>query len=305
MTGVHRLIRWSLGASVIALLYYAYFVQIIDPYLLTGYSWLVGHWRYVSNYSHGPLIPLIAVGLVFMRRHELAHCQPGSVTAGYPVLVAAMLCYYLGVKGVQERFVVLSLILMLYGLALSLAGREIFRVVFFPITFLLLMIPLNFLDEIVGFRLQTLMAQIAEFVLNSVGIEAVRNGTGIRSAVYSFDVANPCSGIRSLMALTTVTAAFAYVTQRANWKRWVLFLAAIPLAVLGNVSRVVGVALVGQVYGPNVATKLHDTAAGFIVYGVALVALVALGFLLNLPVRRVLDQWLQPATPVAVAKGNP
>ncbi len=296
-------VRCLLFVCLAGLIGYAYGVQHVED-VMSCYGWLTGHWRNVSNYTHGPLIPLIAVGLVAMKWSDLKRVTPQPVDHGAWIVAAAMVIFYFGVKAVQPRLVVFSFVILLYGLVLALSGRPLMRVVFFPITFLLLMIPLNFLDGVIGFPLQILMAKIAAFVLNATGIEATRIGTGIRSAVYSFDVANPCSGIRSLMALTTVTAAFAYVTQRSQWKRWALFLSAIPLAVLGNVCRVVGVALVGQVYGPEVATKLHDTAAGFIVYGVALVAMVAFGFLLNAPVRRVLDQWLQPVAPATVTGGN-
>jgi exosortase/archaeosortase family protein len=104
------------------------------------------------------------------------------------------------------------------------------------------------------------------------------------------------------MALVTLTAAFAYVTQRAQWKRWVLFLSAFPLAVLGNVARVLGVALVGNAYGQVVAMRVHDTMAGFIVFGVALAAMMAFGFLLNVPYRHWVENWLTPVSPVTAAR---
>jgi exosortase len=207
-----------------------------------------------------------------------------------------MIFYYVGVKGVQERTVVFSFVTLLYGLVLCLLGKEFFRVLFFPITFLLLMIPLNFLDEVVGFPLRQFVAGATVSLLNWFGIEAYRmgNGTGIYSSVFRFDVADPCSGIRSLMALTTVTAFYGYVTQRAQWKRWVLFLSAMPLAVLGNLSRVLSIALVAEVYGQDLATKVYHDWSGFILFPVALTAMVIIGVLLNFPYRRVVQNWLKP-----------
>ena len=142
--------------------------------------------------------------------------------------------YYLGVKADQPRIVVFSFVLLLYGLALALGGRQIFRHLFFPISFLFLMIPLNFLDEVVGFPLRQMVASLSTVLLNWLGIETVTVGTAIYSRVFHFDVADPCSGIRSLMALTTVTAAYAYVTQRVQWKRWVLFLVCYALGGVGK-----------------------------------------------------------------------
>ena len=142
-----------------------------------------------------------------------------------------------------------------------------------------------------------LVAKAATLTLNWLGIEAVQRGSGILSAVFQFDVADPCSGIRSLMALGTVTAAYAYVTQHVQWKRWVLFASAVPLAVLGNLARVVSIALVAQVYGQDLASNVYHEWSGFIVFPVALAAMVILGLLLNLDYRRVLEKWMHPPEP--------
>lgn len=286
-------IRIGLGAVLVWLVYYGYWGLEIHPGN-TCYTWLTGHWRVTSNYSHGPLIPLIAAGLVVWKRRELMNAAIQPVNWGILLIAFAMITYYLGAKGTQPRLVVFSFVLLLYGLTLSLAGRHLFRALFFPISFLLLMIPLDFLDQQIGFPLRMFVAQAATGLLNWLGIETIRNGTGIYSSVFQFDVADPCSGIRSLMALTTVTAAYGYVTQSKQWKRWVLFLSAMPLAVLGNLMRVISIALVAQVYGQEVATKAYHDYSGYIVFGVALSAMVVTGVLLNVPYRRVVRNWLRP-----------
>ncbi|MCX7915583.1 MAG: exosortase/archaeosortase family protein [Verrucomicrobiae bacterium] len=293
-----------LGVVLLALIagfvYYLYFVQIVNPYRHTTYTWLVGHWRMVSHYTHGPLIPLIALWLLWWKRAELLRAAVRPHNGGLPIVALAMLFYYLGLKGGQERLLVLSFVVLLYGLTLAVGGRELLRVAFFPITFLLLMIPLNFLEERVAVPLQHLMAICSTAVLNMLGVPAQRVGTGIYSSEFQFHVDTPCSGIQSLMALTTVTAAYAYVTLRQQWKRWALFLSAIPLAVLGNMARVILVALVAQVYGQNLAMQLHDTAAGYIVFAVALVLMVLFGLALEFPYRRWWDYWTKPIEPKQV-----
>ena len=289
-------IKWALGLALGALIVYAYWVQPVER-TMSCYQWLTGHWSHVSNYSHGPLIPIIAAGLVWWKRQELLAQEICPVGWGPWVVTLATVVYYFGVKAIQPRIVVFSFVLLLYGLVLSLGGRGMFRVLFFPITFLFLMIPLNFLDEQVGLPLQHFMAWASTGLLNALGIEAVRLGTGIYSRVFQFDVAAPCSGIRSLMALTTVTAAFGYVTQHVQWKRWLLFLSAMPLAVLGNLIRVLSIALVAQVYGQQVAAKAYHDYSGYIVFGVALSAMVITGLLLNFNYRRVWESWMRPVQP--------
>jgi exosortase len=287
-------LRYALVVAVLGLIGYAYFSQIINVSKNTAYSWLTAHWQNISHYSHGPLIPLIAGGILWWKRKALLKARVESDSRGLVIVVLAMGAYYIGVKGGQERLVVISFVLLLYGLALGLGGPEVLREVFFPISFLFLMVPLNFLEERVGVPLQNLMAICSAFFLNAVGIVTQRVGTGIYSSVFQFDVAAPCSGIRSLMALTTVTAAYAYVTQRSQWKRWMLFLSAIPLAVLGNMARVISIALVAQAYGQEVTLKAYHDYSGYIVYAVALGLMVGIGWLLNLPYGQVFGHWLKP-----------
>jgi exosortase len=286
--------RKVLGVALIGLIGYAYGVQRVE-HRATCYRWLVGHWSRVSNYSHGPLVPVIAAGLVTAKWRLLVAAPREPVTAGAALVALAMLVYYVGVRGMQPRIVVFSLVMLLDGLVWALAGRAYHQLLFFPLVFLLFMIPLNFLDELIGFRLQVLMAWASTGVLNALGIETVRVGTGIRSALFSFDVANPCSGIRSLMAMMTVTAAFAYVTQAEQWKRWFLFVSAVPLAVLGNLVRVLGIALIGEVYGSGPAMTAHDYS-GLIVFGAAMIAMVVIAMLLNVPYGRLIRHWTLPVS---------
>jgi len=293
-------VKVALGLVLVGLVYYAYFGQVVEAHQdvrLSCYRWLMSHWSNISNYSHGPLIPLIAIGLVWWKWNDVVKADLAPDASGVVIVAIAMGIYYLGVKAVQPRIVVFSLIPLLYGLTLALGGRALFRQLFFPITFLLLMIPLNFLDVYVAFPLRVYVAQVSTATLNCMGIPAYRlgpQGTAIYSSVFHFDVADPCSGIRSLMALTTVTAAYGYVTQDVQWKRWVLFLSAMPLAVLGNMARVTSVALVAQVFGQDAATKYHDYGSGYVIFGVALSTMVIIGLLLNLPYRRIFQTWLKP-----------
>ena len=301
-----------MGAAIIGLVYWAFWGQVVEAgggYKWSCWQWLLNQWE--VTYTHGPLMPVIAAGLIYFKWDEIRAAPLQPMLRGAAVVVVAMGIYWLGVKAMQPRIVVFAFVLLLSGLTLTLGGRALHKVLFFPIIYLLWMIPLNFLDDRLGFPLRILMAKTSTLLLNGMGIETVREGTRILSSAFAFDVENPCSGIRSLTALTTVTAAFAYITQRQQWKRWVMFLSAIPLAVLGNVARVLGIALVGHVYGQEIAMRVHDTAAGFIVFGVALTTMVAFGFLLNVPYHRIVERWLKPVAqpagglPLAAAPTTP
>lgn len=250
---------------------------------------------------YGPVYRVILFGAPFLLawqvwavRSQLGALRDQPTVAGAGLVLVGMAIYYAGIKAAQAHLVIISFEVLLYGLVLALAGRKLFKVLFFPITFLFLMVPLNFLDEYVGFPLRMFVAQGATGTLNWLGITAFRYGTGIYSSVFRFDVADPCSGIRSLMALTTVTAAYAYVTQHVLWKRWILFLSAMPLAVLGNMARVISIAQVAQVYGQQLATTVYHDYSGYIVFSVALSSMVIIGLLLNVDYRRVWQNLMKP-----------
>ncbi len=265
--------------------------------------WMVGgtlkkEWDEPSYYLALKLLPISLVWQVWTLREFLRSDEPPRFGLGVTVIVVALLFYYVGIKAVQPRLVVVAGVLLLLGLSLAFRGGEVWRVVTFPIIFLLLMVPLNFIDNTVGGPLRMFVAKHATETLNLIGIEAYQRGTGIVSKVFRFDVADPCSGIRSLMALSTVTAAYAYVTQGSQWKRWFLFLCAMPLAVLGNMTRVISIAVVAQVYGRDAATRMHDWS-GFILFPVALAAMVLIGKLLNFDYREFVQHWMSPPpTPV-------
>ena len=142
------------------------------------------------------------------------------------------------------------------------------------------------------------MTSAATALLNIIGIEAHRSGTAIYSAAgggFSFDVADPCSGLRSLLAMTALTAGYAYFTQKTLFKKWILFLACIPLAIASNVARVITVALVAEALGDKVALGLYHDYSTYIVFSVAVGFMIGIGVLLNTDFVRVgkrLKVWL-------------
>jgi exosortase/archaeosortase family protein len=114
-----------------------------------------------------------------------------------------------------------------------------------------------------------------------VKIEA--SGTTIRSldGGFNFEIAEGCSGIRSLMAMTTLTALYAHFTQTVLWKKLTLFGSSIIFAVVGNIGRIFTVILVAKFYDPEFASGLYHDYSGFVFFPIAVAAMVATGNLLN------------------------
>ncbi|MBI9020248.1 MAG: exosortase/archaeosortase family protein, partial [Verrucomicrobia bacterium] len=161
-----------------------------------------------------------------------------------------------------------------------------------PCSYLIFCIPLNFMD-VLAFPLRMLSTKMAVSMLGGIGVEAARSGTAIYipSMPTGMDVADPCSGLRSLLAMTALTAVYAYFTQRTLVKQWILFMSSIPLAVIGNISRIVTIAVVSEAIGGRVALGLYHDYSGYILFTAAIVMMVLIGGLLNLDFREVMEKW--------------
>jgi exosortase len=113
-------------------------------------------------------------------------------------------------------------------------------------------------------------------------------------------VADPCSGIRSLVALMALTSLYGYVTMDSAWKKWLLFFASIPLAVIGNLARITTVALVAQGFGQEFAMKIYHDYSSYIVFSLAILCMIALGAALNLHYREIIYRWTQEEVDVPI-----
>jgi exosortase len=169
----------------------------------------------------------------------------------------------------------------------------------FPLIFLVFAWPVPFLDNYIAFPLRMLMSHAAVFSLDLIGIDVVRNGTGILSAPdpmlgipagkkFAVDVADPCSGIRSLFALMMASALYGNFQLKTWWQKWILFLCSAPLAIAGNLARILMLTIGTIVFGPEFAigkNPLTDPSwfhiiAGFIVFAVAIGGMIGISRLL-------------------------
>ena len=178
------------------------------------------------------------------------------------------------------------------GLILWLLGWDMMKALAFPYIFLMFSYPFYFLDNIISFPLRGVMCELSQGFLNLVGVDTMRVGTALVSAPdyvaglkqgerFALDVANPCSGIRSLFALMMVSALYGHLTLQKTWQKWAMFLISPALAVAGNFARMLmltfGTILLGS--GVAIGTEENPTtyhmAAGFFVFVVALGGMVA------------------------------
>ncbi|MBI5772136.1 MAG: exosortase/archaeosortase family protein [Verrucomicrobia bacterium] len=233
--------------------------------------------------GHGNLIPFAVALLFWMKRGELLALPRRNWWPGLVILSGATLLHVTGYIVQQPRLSVVALFAGLYGLMGMVWGPAWLRGSFFPFVLFAFSIPLGSLAESVTFPLRMLVTKIAVSVSNDLlGIQVVRDGSRIFDVRQSFqyDVAPACSGIRSLIALAAVAVIYSFVTFRSSWRRVAIIAAAAPLAVLGNVARLVVVILVADAFGEKAGAAVEQKF-GFVTFAVALGGVLLLGWLLR------------------------
>jgi exosortase len=297
-----RRFGWLLVAGAPALVVV---VLVVFPYA-SGYAlgpvplWqlLVAIWGASDEWRHGMFVFPIAVLLLFLKRKELAKIPIKGSSWGLLLIVPSLILYWVGFMTNVQYFGYVAIQLMLGGCVVWFLGVRFFKAVFFIWCFLFFAYPFIFLEELIAFPLRLLMSEASVRFLNLIGVHSVRDGTAIISAPdpvagfvsgqrFSVDVADPCSGIRSLFALTMISALVGILSFKTAWKVIILFAAALPLAVFGNFWRILMLTFGTIKFGSDfaVGTMEHPTwfhlVAGFVVYIAALLGIFILAWLLG------------------------
>jgi len=232
---------------------------------------LVRDWIRDPNYSHGFLIPLVSGFIIWSRREKLRQLATSPANLGLLGILAAGALLILGTAGAEVFTQRVSMLLALASLTLFLFGWGHLRLAGFPIALMLFAIPLPYVIYygLTG-PLQLLAAKCAVAALRFMGVHALAQGNMIHLPNTSLEVADACSGIRSLYAFLSVGALMAYATSGPFMGRLLLFLATIPLSVAGNALRVWGTGLGAYFVGPEAAHGTIHEVFGLTVFAVSL-----------------------------------
>jgi exosortase len=245
--------------------------------------WMFERWTVKDTYySHGLLVPFISVFLVWLKREALAKLKLKPSNAGWLLLLPSIAVYLVSALLRINFSAAFTLVPVLAGLVLLLMGKEYLKQLLFPVLFIVFMIPLPSVAIVnISFQLKIFAAKIATFMVNQVGVPAIREGSVIKTMHAYLVVEDPCSGIRSLIALIALGALMAYLSHTTKIRKAVLFLSAIPIAIGANVARIVALTLASEIYGSKFAMGwFHDTM-GFVVFLIAFLALTLLGKVLE------------------------
>jgi exosortase len=247
---------------------------------------LVDAWSTDDNYSHGFFIVPLAAYFAWERRRAFAAATVRPSYLGLLVVAGSMALLVAGLLGAELFLSRVSLIGAIAGSILFLFGWQRLRIAIFPLAFLLLMVPLPALIfNKIAFPLQLVASHVGEYTISSLDIPILREGNVLILANATLEVAEACSGIRSLVSLFTLGIVFGYFVDRRPWVRAVIALSAVPVAILANGLRVASAGVAAHNFGTAGVEGLFHDFSGWVVFIIA--------FLMMLGFQRLL-QWLVP-----------
>lgn len=298
-----RSFAWAVALAVLALLFllwpYSHWSFTTRASVLSGLArtvWDDPEWFFCI------FVPFLVGWLVWKKRGELAALPLEGSWLGLGIMAAGLGCYWIGYKVDTSYPGYAAAQLIAAGLIVHFGGWKWMRALAFPWLFLVFTWPMYPLEDRISFPLRMMMAKGSSVAINLIGIDVVREGTAIYSAAdpaaglkqgdrFMLDVDAPCAGMRSLFSLVMITVIYAYISLRGFKQRVILVLCAVPLAMLGNLARMILLAVGSVLFGVEIAVgrnidghqemSFYHEMAGYAVFGVALGGMFAIGSLLE------------------------
>lgn len=232
-------------------------------------------WLRDSSNSHCLLVPLISLYLIYLKRQKIQRQEAGPSSWGIMILAGSLVVYLLSYVGGIDLFARLSLVSSLIGLVFACWGWKVLRCLFFPLMFLFFMVPVpDSLVGLVSFPLQIFATKVSAWLIGALSIPVVREGNMLYFVQTQLEVAQACSGIRSMVSMLMLGFLLAYMSNQGWWGRTLLLISAIPIAVIANIVRVSGTGVLAHYLGDEVARGFLHGFSGMVVFAFGLGLLV-------------------------------
>ena len=282
----HKEFPWVSMAWFGALLVGLFYTTVYD---------MVHEWFNTEEMGHGLFAPVIAGYVIWQNRDQLLQTKLNPSWLGLILVVGGFLSMVVGIRGADFFIARMGFYIALVGSVWTLGGTNLLRAVWFPLFILLFMIRIPlFIYTQITFPLQLLASRVAEVLLTAVGIPVLRDGNVLELPSQKLSVVEACSGIRSLMSLSMLALVYGYLFDSKSWMRWVLLGLAVPIAITANALRVTLTGVMSEV-NTEMATGIYHSVEGFVMWGVALTALVLAHQAVNAGYRRWGARPPQPA----------
>lgn len=243
---------------------------------------MVMDWSRDDNYSHGFIVPLIAVYFLYVKKDELFAAEVSPSWGGLLVILAGLAQLLVAWLGVEYFTMRSSIIVILIGLVLFLFGKAVFSVCRLSLFYLILMVPIPYIIyDAAAFPLKLFVTKVSVGFLKLVGVVVMREGNIIMFPATTLEVADACSGIRSLMSLIALSVAYAYFLKISTVKRWIIIVSAVPIAIATNATRVIVTGILAQWWGAKAAEGFFHEFAGLAIFALAMAMMIGLGALLG------------------------
>jgi len=243
---------------------------------------MVLQWKQDENYSHGFLVPLIAGYFLWQSWPELKDKAVAPSNWGFVVLVLGLLQLLVAWVGTEFFTMRSSLIVLIAALILLLFGWQMLKEMALPIGYLIFMVPIPYIIyDMVAFPLKLFVTKVSVWFLQLCGVIVMREGNIIMFPSTTLEVADACSGIRSILSLLALAVAYSFFIQIPAKFRVLIILMALPIAVFTNALRVIVTGFLAQWWGAKAAEGFFHEFAGLAVFALAMVLLVGLGVLLK------------------------
>lgn len=269
------------------------------------FVWLHCVWKFDSvgavNYTFSYLIPIVALWFIWQEKDKIKMAKWQNYPLGIIILSIFLFLHGIALRAQLPHISAFSFIGSAWALALSFGGKPIGRALIFPTIYMTLAIPLSFIEKIT-FPLRHIASKLAVLTLNGLAIPVVNVGTAIcdTNGKFQLDVADPCSGIRSLLALMALSLAFAKLSKLNNAGKTILFLSFLPVAIIANIIRIILLVLVTKFFGTEIAMGFYHDISGYIIFIIATILLFFIEH--NLKTKFNIDKTKLASTKIIVNK---
>ena len=259
---------WT-GSIVIIILVFSFIFR-------DGLSEMVSQWS-TADYSHAYIIPFVALFFVWRDRCRLAEAvNHGGAWSGLIFIIIGMSSVFLDHQGADLTVIQYGYLLSFFGLALTLLGWNGMQIIWFPLTYLILMVPLpDVIHDGLISALRLSASQLGVAVMQSFGVSVFFEGTVIDLGHYKLYVDEACSGLRYLLPLISFSCLVAYLCRGPLWHKTILVVSTVPLTLLINALRIGIIGVLVEYFGSSMAERFLHWTEGWLIFIVCLLVLYA------------------------------